>query len=164
MPVAFSCRTPAGVPWEPYVARAGRQVLRALALARCELSVSLVGDAEMRTLNRTYRRRDRPTDVLAFAFDDDTLPASAAARRLLGDVVISIETAAAQARVSRCRLAARVDALLIHGVLHLVGYDHEISPAEERRMARRAREVRRLLVAEPCPAPPAATGATAART
>lgn len=174
-----------------------RQVLRALALTRCELSISLVGDAEMRALNRAYRGRDRPTDVLAFAFADDVderaaglasartrqkdaggararrrrrpqaarLPPAVAARRLLGDVVISIDTAAAQARASRSRLAARVDALLIHGVLHLIGYDHEISAAEERRMARRAREVRRALATEPRPAEPAVkAGARAVRT
>ncbi len=59
-----------------------------------------------------------------------------------GDVVISLDTAALAARQRRRPLAAVLDELLVHGVLHLLGYDHEISPAEERRMARRAREVR----------------------
>jgi rRNA maturation RNase YbeY len=59
--------------------------------------------------------------------------------------VISIDTAAAQARESRRALADRLDALLIHGVLHLIGYDHERSPADERRMNARARAVRAAL-------------------
>ncbi len=124
-------------------------MLRVLRLGRRELSLSLVGDDEMQSLNRRYRRRNRPTDVLAFALDESGgLPAMPQFPHApLGDVVISIDTATRQARESHCALAARLDALLIHGILHLVGYDHEISPAEERRMARRAREVRAALPA-----------------
>jgi rRNA maturation RNase YbeY len=63
--------------------------------------------------------------------------------------VISIDTAAAQARVGHVPLAARLDVLLIHGVLHLLGYDHEVSAAEARRMARHARALRAVLAVEP---------------
>jgi rRNA maturation RNase YbeY len=73
-------------------------------------------------------------------------------------VVISIDTAARQAKQSRRPLAARLDALLIHGILHLVGYDHEISPAEARRMQRRAREVRAALQPVRGVRPPRASG------
>jgi rRNA maturation RNase YbeY len=69
-------------------------------------------------------------------------PPVAAGVASLGDVVISIDTAALAASEQRRPLAATLDDLLIHGVLHLLGYDHEISPAEERRMARKARAVR----------------------
>ena len=145
-------------------------MLAALRLGRYELSLSIVGDDEMRTLNRAYRGRDRPTDVLAFPLHEHAprgIPCrrEAPARRglamgvgprsesadllLLGDVVISIEAAAAQARALRRALAERLDALLVHGVLHLVGYDHEISAAETRRMARRTREMRAALPALP---------------
>jgi len=161
MAVAVSCRTPAGRAWRSYLAARGRQVLRALALSRRELSLSLVGDAEMRDLNRRYRGRDRATDVLSFALDEGDAAAGTPPlpRAPLGDVVISIETAARQARAARAALAACLDALLIHGVLHLIGYDHEISPGEARRMARRAGEVRRALAA--APAPPRARAARA---
>jgi rRNA maturation RNase YbeY len=147
MPVAASCRTPAGRPWRAYVAARARQVLRTLDLGGRELSLSLVDDAEMRTLNRGYRRRDRTTDVLAFALDESDSPSGAppVPRAPLGDVVISIDTATRQAKRSRRPLAERLDVLLIHGILHLVGYDHEISPVEARRMQRRAREVRAAL-------------------
>jgi len=141
MAIAVSCRTAAGAAWRGHVRSRGRQILRVLALDAAELSVALVGDPEMRTLNRRYRHQDRSTDVLAFP-TADAAPRVARMPVVLGDVVISIDTAALQARAGRTSVAARLDALLIHGVLHLIGYDHEISPAEAGRMSRRAREVR----------------------
>jgi rRNA maturation RNase YbeY len=106
---------------------------------RSELSLSLVADPEMHALNRDHRGKDRPTDVLAFPLHEPPVAADVAS---LGDVVISIDTATMAAAEQRRPLAAVLDDLLIHGVLHLLGYDHEISPAEERRMARKARVVR----------------------
>ncbi|HEY2389113.1 MAG TPA: rRNA maturation RNase YbeY [Candidatus Binatia bacterium] len=151
MAVMVSCRTDAARAWQAYVHGRGEEVLRILDLRRHELSLSLVDDAEIRVLNATYRGRDRPTDVLAFALTEDAapdVPRLAVASRgpvVLGDVVISMDTAAAQARASRRSLDVRLDALLIHGVLHLVGYDHERSPAEERRMQAKERAVRAAL-------------------
>jgi len=138
MPVAFACRAPAGAVWSRYLATRARQVLRALAV-RSELSLSLVADPEMHELNRVHRGKDRPTDVLAFPLHEPPVAVDVAS---LGDVVISIDTATLAAAEQRRPLAAVLDDLLIHGVLHLLGYDHEISPAEERRMARKARTVR----------------------
>ncbi len=156
MPVTISCRSEAGRPWARWARARGAQILRVLGLGRDELSLSLVDDREIRALNAAYRGRDRATDVLAFALTEDTAPdapvtvASTGRRgRVLGDVVISIDTAAAQARASRMALAARLEAVLVHGVLHLVGYDHERSPAEERRMRRKERAVRAVLPAAP---------------
>lgn len=142
MPVAFTCRVPAGVGWSRYLAARGRQVLRALDVRRSELSMALVGDAEMQRLNRDYRGQDRPTDVLAFPLHAPPVAAGVAS---LGDVVISLDTAILAARERRRPLAAVLDELVIHGVLHLLGYDHERSPAEARRMARRARAVRKAI-------------------
>ncbi len=149
MPVAFECRAPHGAVWSKYLATRARQVLRALGIRRSELSLSLVGDAEMHELNRRYRGKDRPTDVLAFPLYDPPVPADAAS---LGDVVISIDTATAAAAERRRPLATCLDELVIHGMLHLLGYDHEISPAEERRMTRKARAVRTTIgtLAAPC--------------
>jgi len=120
-----------------------RRVLQALDESAAELTVSLVDDTEIHHLNRDYRGKDRPTDVLAFAMregrrapGDDTV---------LGDVVISLDTAARQAREHRVSTAAEVRTLLIHGVLHLLGYDHERSAAEARRMQAMERKLRRAL-------------------
>lgn len=107
---------------------AGR-LLRALDVD-AELSVALVGDDEMRTLNARYLGKNRPTDVLAFPVDADVQ----ARCGLLGDVVISLDTAARQAAQRGAGVAEEVRVLLAHGVLHLLGHDHERSRAEARRM------------------------------
>jgi rRNA maturation RNase YbeY len=125
--------------WSTYLATRARQVLRALGIRRSELSLSLVSDEEMQALNRVHRGKNRPTDVLAFPLHEPPVPPGVPS---LGDVVISIDTATVAAAERRRPLASCLDELLIHGVLHLLGYDHEISPAEERRMARKARAVR----------------------
>ena len=121
------------------LARKAKVALEMLGLGDSELSVSLVRDDEIRDLNRRYRHKDRPTDVLAFPLREG---AYAGVGNALGDVVISLETARRQAREHADALVDEVDRLLVHGILHLVGYDHEISRREERRMRRKEREVR----------------------
>ena len=117
--------------------RAGR-VLAALGRRGAELSVALVDDAEIAALNGRYRGKPRPTDVLSFSL----LEGAHAERRgvLLGDVVIGVATAARQARRARRTLDDELARLLIHGVLHLVGHDHE----EDAEAARMRAEERRL--------------------
>ena len=96
----------------------------------------------MRDLNHRYRGRDRTTDVLAFAQREG---AAGAPDGLLGDVVISLDTARRQARKHRATQGREAERLLVHGLLHLLGYDHERSPAEARRMQRRERALARWL-------------------
>jgi rRNA maturation RNase YbeY len=117
--------------------------LRVLRLAGAELSLVLVNDTEMRALNGRYRERRHATDVLSFPMHGRRAPT--AGPWLLGDVVISVDTARRQAAVEGCRLIDAAERLLIHGLLHLLGYDHEISEREARRMARRERFVARAL-------------------
>jgi len=99
--------------------------------ADAELSVVLIGDAEMRKLNARYRGKDYPTDVLSFPLDS-----SGPVPRLLGDVIISVETARRQARQQGRALEQELTTLLIHGIVHLLGYDHERSPRDARLMKR----------------------------
>ena len=120
-----------------------RRILRLLELTDCELSVALVGDEEIRRLNADYRSRDEPTDVLSFPMEDP--PPSGP--RLIGDVVISVEKAARQARQRRRSLDDELEVLLIHGILHNLGYDHERSSADEREMRALERRVRGALKA-----------------
>jgi probable rRNA maturation factor len=124
------------------LARKAKIVLDALGLGPSELSVRFVRDAEIRRLNRDYRGKDRPTDVLAFSLREGRF---GEVSRALGDVVISLETAARQGEANALSLAEEVDRLLVHGILHLAGYDHEVSPREERRMKRKERQMHRLL-------------------
>ncbi len=96
-------------------------------------------DQEIHTLNLQYRKKDKPTDVLSFPLADELQP------QLLGDVIISVETAARQAQRRSHSLREELQTLLIHGILHLLGYDHEVSRSEATRMHRKEREVKVIL-------------------
>jgi probable rRNA maturation factor len=97
-----------------------------------EVSVSFVSDDEIHELNRTYRGVDRPTDVLSFAFleGEEDFPVPDEGAKLLGDIVISIPTAVRQAEEYGHSVEREVGFLLVHGFLHLLGYDHQDEDAE----------------------------------
>lgn len=115
------------------------RVLAAEKTPRAGVSVRIAGDALVRRLNREYRGEDAPTDVLSFALaenpHDFVLPPGNLLQ--LGEIVLSLPAARRQAREAGRPLLIEVTHLLIHGVLHLLGYDHE-SEEDEKRM--RARE------------------------
>ncbi len=103
-----------------------------------ELSIVIVDDAQIRQLNHQYFQRNRPTNVISFPQQGfDTHPA----HPLLGDVVISIETAQRQAQRRGGELEEEIIILLIHGILHLLGYDHEGSLVERKRMEAKEQEL-----------------------
>jgi probable rRNA maturation factor len=118
-----------------------RRMLDVLGLGSAELSLMLVSDRVMHDLNRDWRGKDRATDVLAFAQGED----GPGPEGLLGDVVISVDTARRQAVSLGHSLVVEADRLLVHGLLHLLGYDHERSPAEARRMQRKERAILRAI-------------------
>jgi probable rRNA maturation factor len=97
----------------------------------------------MRLLNATYRSANEATDVLAFAMGEGRF--SSVNPHVLGDVVISTETAAFQAKKGGRNLSEELDVLLVHGILHLIGYDHERSPSEARVMRAKEETLCRLL-------------------
>jgi probable rRNA maturation factor len=125
-----------GVDGRALVATA-HKLLAAVDEAKASLSLTLVDDESIRALNREHRGKDKPTDVLSFPMFDTISPAE----RMLGDVVISVETAKRQAADYDAPLQRELYRLLIHGVLHLKGHDHEKAgerramEAEERRLA-----------------------------
>ncbi len=121
------------------ITRLGNAMLAALELPKAELSVLLTDDAGIHELNREHRQKDKPTDVLAFAMDETVADPAG----ILGDVVISLDTAERQARSRQRPLVEEVRFLLAHGVLHLVGYDHA-EPAEKREMVGMTRRLVRL--------------------
>jgi probable rRNA maturation factor len=126
-------------PLAARVARWAERMLAALAMEEAELSVHLCDDRTIHALNRDYRKKDKPTDVLAFAVRDArgmVVPAT-----VLGDVVISVETAARQARAVSRTLDEELAMLLAHGLLHLLGDDHR-TRREERRMTARTDALR----------------------
>lgn len=114
-----------------------RAYLAALGRADAELSILLVTDRRIRALNREWRAKDEATDVLSFPISEPP-----GFGPLLGDVVISLDTAARRARQERRAVGAELDRYLAHGLLHLLGYDHE-RPADARRMAHKEAELAR---------------------
>lgn len=139
MPVRLSVRNgPHEGVARAEVARWAKRMLAAIDLAGAELSVVLTDDEEIHALNRDFRGKDRPTDVLAFAMREGE--GGALAGDLLGDVVVSVDTARRQARRRARDLDAELRMLLAHGLLHLVGYDHQTDD-EEREMKAKTREL-----------------------
>jgi probable rRNA maturation factor len=123
------------------LARLARAILSDVGEASAEMGILFVGDQRMRGLNRRYRGKDRTTDVLAFPMRG--VPHSSS--HLLGDVVIAVPTAARQAKQGHRSLDEELTVLLVHGILHLCGYDHERSEKEARRMHRRERMILRSI-------------------
>ncbi len=124
MPVVVSTRASKNPPVRASeVRRRAERMLEALRMQKAELSILLCDDATIHELNRDYRKKDRPTDVLAFAMREGE--GGALNPALLGDVVISLETARRQAREHRRSIVEEVTFLLAHGLLHLLGYDHQ---------------------------------------
>ena len=146
MAVEFRCATARGRRYAPGLRADADRLMRAAGLAQCELSLTLTSDRAMRRLNRDFRGIDAATDVLSFSQIEQAGAAPLDPRSVknrpglpVGDVVISIDTAIRQAREFRVSAAARLRQLLIHGFLHLIGYDHERSAADARRMLARER-------------------------
>jgi probable rRNA maturation factor len=104
------------------------QVLELLKITEAELSVVVVDNAQIQELNKTYLEHDRPTNVISFPQQEGDGPAD---NNHLGDVVISIERASEEAAEAGMRLDERMLQLLIHGICHLLGYDHERGTDEQ---------------------------------
>ena len=123
------------------VRRMAEAMLQRLELSDAELSVLLCGDAQIHALNLAHRQKDKPTDVLSFPLDEGGgADGAVSGTRVLGDVVISLDTAARQARGRRRDLLPEVCLLLAHGLLHLLGYDHG-NPAQKQVMTAMTRRL-----------------------
>ena len=120
-----------------------QQLLDVVGCPQHELSIVFANDTLMRQLNRTYRQKDQTTNVLAFPQEPIGLQVPAAP--LLGDVVVSLPVAAREAADQGQSVEERVLYLLIHGILHLLGYDHEGSEQARRCMEARERDLLRVL-------------------
>jgi probable rRNA maturation factor len=116
------------------------RALKDLGCNDTELSILITGDKEIHELNRQYLKRDKPTNVLAFPMDSGKGEVDSG---MLGDIVISVDTAKREAMEMGITIQHRISELLVHGLVHLMGYDHEISKMAERKMQR---EEKRLLL------------------
>jgi len=114
-------------------------LLEEMGQSGAELSVAFVSDRTITRLNRTYLGRSHPTDVMAFSQREGE--GGALHPSLLGDVIISTETAAVQATEEETCLSEELDVLLVHGILHLLGYEHTRSREDALRMSRKQAEL-----------------------
>ncbi len=123
--------------------RAAEEILDGLGYIEAELSIVIVDDEEMARLNMLYRQVNKTTDVLSFPMLEgevgNVLP------ELLGDVVISAPTAQLMSMQQERPLSMVLDFLLVHGILHLVGYDHERSGGDAHRMEEKSLELMKEL-------------------
>lgn len=118
-------------------------ILNALGYPDAELSILIVDDQQIAQLNRQYLNREGPTNVIAFSMRQGQF--SDIAPNLLGDVVISADKAHREAQSAGISMQDRFDQLLIHGTLHLLGYDHENTEAQARKMEEKNNELLKLL-------------------
>ncbi len=121
------------------------KVLQSLHHKEAEISVHFVGDKRMRTLNRTYRNKDKTTDVLAFAMQEG----DAFDNKDWGDIFISIPQIKKQAKENKIKFEEELVRMLVHGILHLAGYDHikkrdakVMLPLQEKLLAKFVKDVK----------------------
>ena len=135
-PVTILCRPEAGKVSTGWIPGFVSRVAAVAGARRRQVTVVLAGDDEVRELNRRYREKDRATDILSFPADDE--PGSG----LLGEVIIAVGKAGRQAAQRHHSLEVELRYLLIHGVLHLMGMDHE---TDDGNMDEEERRIRALL-------------------
>jgi probable rRNA maturation factor len=126
------------------IRRATQRILTELGLLDAELSLLLVDDARIQYLNRHYLKRDKPTNVLAFPMREGEF--STLHPHLLGDLVISVETARRQSNRFGLNEMEMVILLMVHGVLHLIGYEHEGTKKGAQEMTLKQKELFRVAI------------------
>ncbi|MDY0131518.1 MAG: rRNA maturation RNase YbeY [Desulforegulaceae bacterium] len=114
-------------------------ILNALDCKDFEISIVITNDEDMRQINQKYRNIDKTTNVLSFPMDDESMIIPGI--KILGDLVISEDTALKEAQDARITLEQRVSQLLVHGILHLLGYDHETSDEDDKIMTKKSKEL-----------------------
>lgn len=129
--------------------QAAQSALKLKGASSCEVSILLTGDDEIRRLNHQYRSINAPTDVLSFSYQDslNASPSTPGLVEPLGDIMISVDAAKLQAQNYGHSLQEELNLLVIHGILHLLGYD-DVSESDARIMRDKEQEALRLLGAE----------------
>ena len=126
------------------IKKAAERILASLRISGYELSVLLLDNKGIRAVNKKYLNRNRPTNVISFSLTEGEF--GNINPHVLGDVVISVEKALEQAETRGTSLEEKLTFLLIHGVLHLVGYDHEKKGSEREKMREKEKEVYKVVM------------------
>jgi probable rRNA maturation factor len=122
-----------------------KRLLEDLACDKHEVSILFTDDKRIAELNRDYRGKDKPTNVLAFPMTEGPSDVESG---MLGDVVISVDTALREAADMGETIEETIYRLLVHGLLHLMGYDHERSPQDEKIMTKEEKRLLKLIMEE----------------
>jgi probable rRNA maturation factor len=122
-----------------------KRLLEDLACDKKEVSILFTDDRIITELNRDYRGKDKPTNVLSFSMTEGPSDVESG---MLGDVVISVDTALREAAEMGETVEETIYRLLVHGLLHLMGYDHERSPQDEKIMTREEKRLLKLIMEE----------------
>ena len=117
-----------------YISTTVRKTLKQLTLDNVSISIIVSDNEFIRKINADYRKKDYPTDVISFAYREQPFPEIKEENEVLGDIYISAEKAKEQAEEIGHSINDEFARLLVHGILHLIGYDHEKGKKEERRM------------------------------
>ena len=131
------------------IKKAAERILASLRISGYELSVLLLDNKGIRAVNKKYLGRNRPTNVISFSLAEGEF--GNINPQVLGDVVISAEKALEQAETRGTSLEEELTFLLIHGILHLVGYDHEKKGSEREKMRKKEKEVYQFVTGKELP-------------
>ncbi|MEK9629875.1 MAG: rRNA maturation RNase YbeY [Nitrospinota bacterium] len=123
------------------------KILDHLGCLNKEVSILFTGDRDIQNLNHEFRNVNQPTDVLSFPQNEEEDPYTHE-EEILGDIAVSLDTAQRQAKEHGLTFKEEIILLLIHGILHLLGYDHEISEQEDKKMRSKTRELFKLVFPE----------------
>ncbi len=122
-----------------------KRIAAILSLNDVSLSLILTDNEYIHGINRKYLQRDRPTDVISFSYRDDPFPLSEGMVEHLGDIYLSLEMALENSGAYDVAFIDEVKRLMVHGILHLIGYDHELSDEEDRKMREKEETILKLL-------------------
>jgi len=131
------------------IKKVAERILASLRISGYELSVLLLDNKGIRAVNKKYLNRNRPTNVISFSLTEGEF--GNINPQVLGDVVISVEKALEQAETNGTTLGEEISFLIIHGILHLLGYDHVKGQGERKRMRKKEKEVYRLVTGKKLP-------------
>ena len=117
------------------------KICKHLLINKASINLIVTDNEYIQKINKDYRNKDKPTDVISFVYIDPPFPDINSKNKFLGDIFISLEKASSQAKDYEVTLKDEIKRLLVHGVLHLIGYDHERSKEDEYEMRNKEEEV-----------------------
>ncbi len=117
-----------------------------LELGNIAITIIICDNSYIRKINRVYRKKDKSTDVIAFAYRENPFPKIKRGQETLGDIYISLEKASENAEGYGSGLSEELRRLIAHGILHLIGYDHEKSKKDKKMMEKKEEEISRILI------------------